>query len=39
MLINCTPHKINIHLPSGEVVVLEPSGTVPRVSTGTSVIK
>lgn len=31
---NCTPHTLNIHTPTG-VVILDPSGIVPRVTTVT----
>lgn len=31
-IVNCTPHKLNIHTPAG-VVTMEPSGIIPRVET------
>lgn len=33
MLINLTPHTINIHLPNGTVRELPPSGAVARIGT------
>ncbi len=35
MLVNCTPHTLNIH-EGNEVTTIEPSGTVARVSTTTT---
>lgn len=37
-LVNCTQHDVVIHKEDGTVVVLEPSGLVPRVNSETTEI-
>lgn len=37
-ILNCTPHAICLVSPSGEETVIQPSGTVTRISTFTGLV-